>query len=91
MFFFKQVPLHLPLVRQTDNSYSKTHQCFYEPVCYLVNEKQLDQCSLIHEGMTLMNQLFLVNQKHAAQPVLSVSGKITLMKQLFLVNQNYTV
>lgn len=34
---------------------------------------QHDQCSPIHKQMTLMNQFFLVNQKHAARSVYSDS------------------
>ncbi len=54
------------------------------------HEQQHEQWSLIPELMTLMIQLFLVNQKHTKQTLKSDTELMTLMIQFFLVNQKYT-
>ncbi len=48
-----------------------------------------NKCSLITQWMILMSRLFLVDQKHSAQTVLSVFWWIPFRSWFFLVNQIY--
>lgn len=53
-------------IRQTMESDSWTNDT--EPVSFLVHQN-VDQCSTIHEQLTLLNYLFLVNQKYTTSAV----------------------
>ncbi len=72
------------------NLQHETDQC--SPIhFYWMWNKQRNQCNLTPKQITFMCQFFLVNQKHAVQPVLADSQTNDSYSkfQLFLVNQKY--